>query len=228
MAAEGFRGREGGRFLDAWTLFVTAFLVGLSGAAAPGPLTTVAIREASRAGFWRGWSVSLGHALPEFLLVVGLAMGLNRWLEAPPVVGTLGLAGGLVLLWMGRGIMLEARGAELPSASAAGPDAGRGAFWSGAGATLSNPYWFLWWATVGAGYVALSRSGGWGAVMIFFCGHILADIGWLGLVSGLVATGRRLMTPGFYRGLLWCLGAFLMAFGVYFLWSGWRFFASVL
>src|SRR5690606_24631247 len=219
--------RSGRAALDLWTLFTTAFLVGLSGAAAPGPLTGMAVREASRGGFWRGWSVALGHAVPEALLVAGLAYGLGSWLSQAPVVGTLSVIGGLVLLWRGRSTVLEARTARLPGAGdAAGRPAGN-AVLAGVGTTLSNPYWFLWWATIGSGYVALSQAGGKLAVAVFFIGHILADVGWLGLVAGLVASGRRFIGDGVYRGVLAFLGVFLLGFGVYFLWTGWRFLSGI-
>lgn len=204
-------------------MFATAFLVGLSGAAAPGPLTAMAVREASRGGFLRGWSVALGHALPEALLVAGLAFGLGTWLSQAPIVGTLSLVGGAVLLWMGRATILEARHARLPAADSPGHRPAGSPVWAGVGTTLSNPYWFLWWATIGAGYVALAKAAGGLAVVVFFFGHILADIGWLGLVSAIVASGRRLVGDGVYRGLLVVLGAFLLGFAVYFLWTGWRF-----
>lgn len=209
--------------MDLWTLFTTAFLVGLSGAAAPGPLTTMAVREASRGGFLRGWSVALGHAIPEILLVIGLTFGLGDWLSQGHVVGVLSLAGGAVLFWMGTSTVREAKAASLPTLE--GPDNGRtgNAVWAGVGTTVSNPYWFLWWATIGSGYVALSQAAGGLAVAVFFLGHILADIGWLGLVAGVVASGRRLVTDGIYRGLLTALGIFLLGFGVYFLWTGFRF-----
>ncbi|HLT59441.1 MAG: LysE family translocator [Limnochordales bacterium] len=212
--------------MDLGTLFTTAFLVGLSGAAAPGPLTTMAVREASRGGFWRGWSVALGHAVPEALLVAGLAFGLGSWLSRDAVVGVLSLVGGGVLLWMGRGTLLEARHARLPGRDEPGGRPAGNAVLAGAGTTLSNPYWFLWWATIGSGYVALSQAAGGLAVVVFFLGHILADIGWLGLVAAIVASGRRLVGDGAYRGLLAVLGAFLLGFGVYFLWTGWRFLAG--
>ena len=226
-AAVPFRVEEAGSTpLDLWTLFTTAFLVGLSGAAAPGPLTTMAVREASRGGFWRGWSVAVGHAVPEALLVAGLSLGLGGWLSRPAVVGVLSLLGGAVLLWMGRGTILEARRAQLPSLDSPGGRPAGSAVWAGAGTTVSNPYWILWWATIGSGYVALSSAGGPAAVAVFFTGHILSDIGWLGLVSAIVASGRRLISDGVYRGLLTALGAFLVGFGVYFLWTSWRFFTG--
>ncbi len=206
--------------MSLWTLFATAFLVGLSGAATPGPVTTVAVREASRGGFWRGWSVALGHAVPEAMLVAGLAYGLGGFLSRSAVVGVLSVAGGAVLIWMGLGTVREARGARLPAAGAAEGGPAGGAVLAGAGATVSNPHWIVWWATIGSGYVAISRGLGSLGVAVFFAGHILADVAWLGLVSGLVASGRRYATGGVYRGVLVVLGLFLLGFGAWILWTG--------
>lgn len=214
--------------MDLWALFSTSFLVGLSGAAAPGPLTAMAVREAGRGGFWRGWSVTIGHAIPELILVAALAFGLGEWLGQNYVVGTLAVVGGGVLLWMGATTVRDARHVRLPGAGEVGEGSAGSAVWGGVGTTLSNPYWFLWWATVGSGYVALSQGGGWPAVAVFFVGHILADVGWLGFVSALVASGRGLLSDGVYRGVLTGLGVFLFGFGLYFLWVGWGFWKSAL
>ena len=212
--------------MDPWYLFVTAFAVGLSGAAAPGPLTAVAVREASRGGFWRGWAVSLGHLLPEALLVLALVYGLGELFARPRVMAFLAAVGGLVLFWMAWGMAMQARHAPLPGPGGEDGGPSRGAVWAGAGATLSNPYWFLWWGTVGAGYVAFARGQGWAGLSLFFAGHCLADVAWLGLVAGVAATGRRFLSAGLYRVLLLFLGVLLALFAGYFVWAGWRWWAG--
>ena len=79
----------------------SSFLVGLSGALVPGPLTTLALEQSSRFGAMAGVSVAFGHALLELLLVLALALGLGGLLASPAVAGTVGLVGGMVLVWMG-------------------------------------------------------------------------------------------------------------------------------
>ena len=46
-------------------LLTTFFIISLTGALAPGPLTTVAIVEGSRRGKWAGARIAVGHALVE-------------------------------------------------------------------------------------------------------------------------------------------------------------------
>jgi threonine/homoserine/homoserine lactone efflux protein len=82
-------------------IFVTSFGVGFTGALMPGPLTTVAVRESMRRGFWAGPLLAAGHSLIELALVIGVALGLSRFLDQDPVKAGVGIAGGLFLLWMG-------------------------------------------------------------------------------------------------------------------------------
>jgi len=86
--------------------------------------------------------------------------------------------------------------------------------------SLSNPYWSLWWATVGAGYLAYAMSSGALGVGSFFFGHFSSDFIWYSAISLAVAGGRRFLRPGFYHGLLFACGIALVGLGGYFLWSG--------
>ena len=46
----------------------------------------------------------------------------------------------------------------------------------GALMSVANPYWTIWWATIGLGYILhCMRFGAWG-IFFFFVGHILADL----------------------------------------------------
>ena len=51
-------------------------------------------------------------------------------------------------------------------------------------------------------------------------GHILSDHSWFSLVSLAVASGRRVLTPGVYRGLIVVCGMFLWGMAVLFIASG--------
>ena len=53
--------------------------------------------------------------------------------------------------------------------------------------SIANPYWFIWWATIGMGYIMYSVKFGLPGIISFFAGHILADLAWYYLVSFSVA-----------------------------------------
>ncbi len=202
-------------------IFVTAMLVGLSGALMPGPLTAVIVEHAFDRGYIAAPLVTLGHALLEVAMVVLLLMGLGNYLAQSCVAGIIGLVGGLVLVWTGWNMIGGAvRGdVSLNTSTNSGCRAGS-AFCSGLIATACNPYWFLWWATVGAGYVALSRGSGLPGVLFFFGGHILADFLWLSFLAAALISGKRWLTDRIYRGIVFGLGIFLLGFSIYFVRSG--------
>lgn len=220
-------------------IFLTAFVVGFSGAMMPGPLLVVTVGETARRGWSAGPRLVSGHALLELVLVVLLVGGLRSFLTQPVLAAGIGLVGGLALAGMGytmfrsayRGeVSLEslkvAEGAGVASdgRSGAQPDVGLPSGRSslapalaGALASLSNPYWLLWWATVGAGYVVVALEKGGPGVASFYLGHISSDFLWYSLVALGVAAGRRFLSARVYRGILMACGAFLILLSLHFL-----------
>jgi len=207
-------------------LYGTFMLISLSGALSPGPLTALAISEGARAGRWAGARLALGHGLVEIPLVFAIAYGLGAFLRQPLVGGLVGLVGAAVLLWMGYGLTVgAARGRPGLAGASAGPAPAALKFGHVPGGvvfTLSNPYWSLWWATLGAVYIARVMALELGPLTVggLALTHWLTDLVWLGGLSLLVASGRGLIGERGYRTVLLVCGVFLLAFGLYFAWSG--------
>lgn len=205
--------------------FGTSFLVGLSGAVSPGPLLAFDIRESMRKGFWAGPALSLGHSLLELAVVLALVLGLGRFFQGSDARAFIGVAGGLFLLWMAYGMFRHpARGMPDLSRQALAQRSGglRSPLLGGTLVSLSNPFWFVWWMTVGAGLLfryypdPLGPAG----VAAFYVGHILADFAWFSGVSFGVASGRRWLKRPLYVGIILACGAFLAAMGGLFIVSG--------
>lgn len=208
-------------------IFGTSFVVGLSGAVTPGPLLALNITEAARRGFWAGPLLVLGHAIIELVLVIALAWGLSQILGSSLVAGIIGVVGGLFLMWMSYSLFRQARHQTLPvGANPQGGYSTRRLVLAGVVVSVANPFWLLWWATVGTTYLLWSLTVGIVGVALFYVGHILSDLGWYSLVSLLIAKGRRLMSNRVYRGLLGICGIALLGLGSYFLVSGAMFLAS--
>ena len=91
---------------------------------------------------------------------------------------------------------------------------------SGIVVSLANPYWTIWWATIGLGYLVIGLRFGLVGVAVFFAGHILADLAWYTLVSVGIASGRGILPDRVYRGMLALCGVVLIGFGAWFLWTG--------
>ncbi|MGE5398073.1 MAG: LysE family transporter [Chitinophagales bacterium] len=219
--------------MDSLTIFTTSFLVALSGALMPGPVLTVTIGEAIRRGFIAGPLIMVGHAILELTLVLALITGLSTYLTAPTVVQTIGILGGGFLLFMGWGMIRDGIKGRVsvsinPVAAAAKSteDKAERIPWvvslpvTGILTSVSNPYWIIWWATVGLGYITVAIKAGTGGTVSFYSGHILADIAWYSLVAGIIASGRRFLTDRIYQGIIVLCGLFLLGLSVYFIYSG--------
>ena len=204
-----------------------AFVAGLSGALSPGPLLVAAIREGVRQGARAGPLLTLGHGILEAAVVVLIYLGLGKSLERPTPQAGLALLGGGMLLVMAVLMLLGARRASAAELSAAADPSGSQSLTSfgrtvlaGGVVSLSNPYWWIWWATIGMGYLASAARWGWTGIAVFFVGHILADLGWYWMVTLAVSRGRKLLTDRSYRLLIAGCALLLLAFAAWFLGLG--------
>ncbi|HRT61474.1 MAG TPA: LysE family transporter [Syntrophales bacterium] len=195
-------------------IFLSSFVIALSGALMPGPVLTVTISESVNRGFWAGPQVVLGHGILEIFLLGLLVTGFAPWINEPLFLGLVGVVGGGFLLWMSLGMLRQVRGLTLDLSAGRGFSGGPVA--AGIVTSVANPYWVLWWATIGLGYVLLSMKWGAAGVVVFFTGHILADLLWYSVVSLMVSRGRRRIHLRTYRGVVGICAVALMAFGLYF------------
>ncbi len=159
-----------------------------------------------------------GHAFAEFLMVSALAFGFGEILSRPTVAAVMASAGALVLAWMAYDLLKSSLRAAtaLDGAPAASAGESRRLAITGIVATVSNPYWLLWWSTVGAGSVVLWKGFGKPGIGAVYAGHILADVSWYLVVSLAISKGRTLMTGRAYRVLLGVCGVLLLGLAAFF------------
>ena len=199
------------------TIFAGAFVVGLSGAMAPGPVLTVTISETLKRGFIAGPLIVLGHAILEIILLALIAAGLGPFFQHPVVTTVFLWAGGLVLLWMGLQMIITNKRTTEDALNAKGTESAYGPVLAGIVLSISNPYWIIWWVTVGMGFVTQSLRFGVIGLLFFYVGHILADLAWYSFVSFSASAGRRLCPPWIYRSVFLLCGSALVCLGVIFI-----------
>jgi threonine/homoserine/homoserine lactone efflux protein len=199
-------------------IFSSSFVIALSGALMPGPLLTYTVAESARRGFWAGPIIMLGHGFLELGLVILLLLGIGAIINQPVIMGVVGLTGAIILWWLGYGLMSSARSAHLNLTEGEGQ--ALHPFWAGIFMSLANPYWLIWWVTLGLGYVLFAYKYGLWGVIIFFIGHFMADLVWYSLVSMAVAQGKRFISDRLYHGFMIACALFLMVFGCYFGYQG--------
>ena len=206
------------------TIFFTSLVIAFSGAMMPGPLLTVTISESTRRGSATGPLLIAGHAVLELLLVLGLLFGLGPVLKNDIFFIVIAFLGGIIMLWMAWGMFRS-----LPTLTVSPQSVvpmKKNLVLTGALMSLANPYWLIWWATIGIGYIVLSQKMGFWGVAFFYVGHIAGDLIWYSAISFTISKGKKLFTDQVYRGLIAVCGTFLVGYAIYLVFSGFSSFLS--
>ncbi|HHI03698.1 MAG: lysine transporter LysE [Candidatus Zixiibacteriota bacterium] len=207
--------------MELLTLFITSFIVGFSGAMMPGPLLAVTIAETPRRGFQTGPILTGGHALAEIAVVVVLSLGLAALADNETISRGIAVIGGAMLIFMGLGMtaQLLKKYSDETAKSGSAKKSGRLVL-DGIITSLSNPYWFVWWATTGSAFLVKSLKFGAVGPTVFYFGHILSDLVWYSFVSFIIWKGRKFVTGIGYKILIGICALFLIYLGGSFIYDG--------
>ena len=87
--------------MDIIGFIITVVLITASGALAPGPLFFETITQGSKTGAKAGLIFSIAHTIVEFFLIMLFAFGLITIANTPAIKLSIGILGGIVLLFFG-------------------------------------------------------------------------------------------------------------------------------
>ncbi|UCD65022.1 MAG: LysE family transporter [Candidatus Zixiibacteriota bacterium] len=207
--------------MELFWIFFNSFIVGFSGAMMPGPLLAVDIAESPRHGWQTGPIVSTGHAIAEIFVVVALSLGLAAVAQDGTIAAVIGIVGGTALVLMGLSMgydILRSRvNYEIVKSDKQSSHKLAG---KGITATLSNPYWFVWWATTGLAFLVKSIKFGFIGPVVFYFGHILSDYVWYTVVSVLLWAGKKIIMGRTLKVLIVICALFLIYLGIWFIYDG--------
>ncbi len=122
----------------------TVILTSLSGVMMPGPMFTVTLTKSCESP-WAGVQVSLGHAVIEVPLILLIYFGVGHFFQNSVVQLALSITGGGMIIWMGTGLFRARR-----EVAQGGKDAPYSAFVAGILMSGLNPFFLVWWVTVGS------------------------------------------------------------------------------
>lgn len=200
------------------TIFTTSFFIAFSGAMMPGPLMTMTIGESARRGPWVGPKMIAGHAVLEITLLFALFFGLAPLFKNEIFFIAVAILGGLILIWMAQSMFRSLPTLEIKAETTSNKT--MNLYLAGTLMSLANPYWIIWWATIGLGYVLVSKELGFAGIAFFFVGHILGDLVWYSAISVAVGKGRKFFSNKIYRILVGTCAVFLTLFAIWLIWDG--------
>ena len=196
---------------DLMVFLVGAVVVSLSGVMAPGPVTAATLAAGTRRRH-AGGLIAVGHGVVELPLMVLIVLGMGRLFESRAATIGIGLVGGGFLLLLGVQ-MLRALGARVDPAGKYGT---MNPVWIGVILTGGNPYFLLWWATVGLALSSKALAFGRLAFALFALVHWLCDLVWLEALSWASFEGSRLLGERSQRVVLAICGVALLVVGALF------------
>lgn len=202
--------------MDLLSFVTTVIIVTASGALTPGPLFFATIAHGAKLGAKGGLAFSIGHTLVELPLVLLLSVGLLTVADQPVIKLITGVAGGLALLTFGAFLIwdtLVKKGNQITLRGIAS----RSPILVGLIFTGLNPYFIVWWLTVGGelirrGLMYASLSG----VIIMFLSHIWMDYAWLTIIAYLAKKGTSILGNKGYKALMILFGVAFVYFGINF------------
>ena len=213
--------------MNTFEFAVEVIFLSASGVLSPGPLFFANLIYGSRQGFRGGVKMASGHTIVELPIILMLSFGLFHFsvtsVAHNVTLKSIGLLGGITIVFFSmlqiRSVVIREKNNTIP-----GNHIDRDKYslrnkpiLGGIIFSLLNPFFLVWWFTVGLKIISdsISLFGivlGSLAVFIF---HIWMDYVWLGGTSFLVQKGISILDVRFYNIFLLGLSILLVIFGLY-------------
>ncbi len=198
-------------------ILLSVVVVSLSGVMMPGPVFAVALAKSYQSP-WVGAQVSLGHAVIEVPLILLIYFGFGHFFQKKILQIVLSIVGGGMIIYMGISLFL-ARAAMAQGSNGLFYNA----FTAGIITTGLNPFFLVWWATVGRlllmkfnDFIVHKKTG----LSLFIAVHWLCDLVWLSFVSITVYKTHSLWSPALQQWIFIACSLILIGFGGWFIKKG--------
>ena len=196
-------------------------LVSTSGVLSPGPLFFINVLYGSRYGSFIGLKIASGHAIVEFPLIIALSYGLYSFSYtshlSEVIIKFIGLTGGIFLLFFSS-LQIISILKEKATNSQEIRDF-KNPILVGIIFTILNPFFLVWWLTIGSKLVSDSviNFGIVEGISIIFLSHIWMDYFWLWFTSFMINKGKSIMKEKIYRIFVFTISVILGIYGSYLL-----------
>lgn len=180
---------------------------------APGAVTAATIAHGSKNPN-AGAAISVGHGIIEFPLIIFIMLGLGKVLASNPAQITIGIIGGIFMIFIAATMLNEIRNPHTQTANNS-----KGPLLTGILLTASNPYFLIWWASVGLNLTISARKIGIVAFILFAITHWLCDLVWLWILSWASYKGTALLGPRNQKYILAACALVLILFSMKFIYD---------
>lgn len=201
--------------------FFYVILVSTSGVFSPGPLFFVNLFYGSKYGSIMGLKIAVGHTLVEFPLLVLLFYGISKFssmsISDSDILKIIGIVGGVFMIFFSFiQVYPVIKNKSLETNNQNSRYAIKNAILVGMIFTGLNPFFLVWWSTIGLKLVSdsVNNFGYLSGIILLFFSHIWMDYFWLWITSFMSSKGRSIIKQKFYRILLLSFSTIIGIFGV--------------
>jgi len=221
-------------------------VLSMSGVLSPGPLFLANIIYGSKQGYYAGIKIANGHMAVELLLIILSSLGifgLSHFSVGPAALRVVGMIGGIAIILFSvvqisnvlkrirnTGDTINTNNKSKKLAIGHGSNylffldkinrrIDRGPLVVGIIFTAMNPFFVIWWLTVGIKLISdtIYLFGVVEGVFLLFLLHIWMDYAWLTLSAYLISKGWSIVKMRSYHLFMVCINIILISYGFYFL-----------
>lgn len=196
-------------------------LVSVSGVFSPGPLLFANLALSKFGGFWSGIKIAIGHTIIELPVIILLSLPfvvfspVNMTFSIMKIISF--IAGAFLVVF---GILYVVRIIRANDSTHSAINSSRieNPYLAGIIFTSLNPFFIVWWSTVGVKLISdsISLLGYPAGIAFLFFVHIWMDYAWLGLSSYLAFRGFNIIRSEYHRYITILLTVPLFYYGIYF------------
>lgn len=197
-------------------------LVSVSGVFSPGPLLFANLALSKYGGFWSGIKIAVGHTIIELPLIILLSLPfvvlfpINLTFSTTKIITF--IAGAFLIIF---GILYVVRTIRTRGSPNSAINTSRieNPYLAGIMFTSLNPFFIVWWTTVGVKLISdsISLLGHPAGIAFLFFAHIWMDYVWLGLSSYLASRGYNIIRSEYHKYITILLTVPLFYYGIYFI-----------
>lgn len=193
---------------------ITVVLISASGVMAPGPLFVATISRGLRGGGKEGIQMAVGHAIVELPLIVLLGIGVFSFEIFPEFRPTISILGAIVLFAFA-GIQIKT---ILQKKNVKQIEIKNSAIISGVLLSALNPFFIIWWVSVGFKLISDAMLiWAFAGIIIVFLMHIWMDFAWMYSIAHLASKSLKILSNRNYKIMMCGLSLLLIYFGISFI-----------
>ena len=200
--------------LEIFSFLGLVIVISASGVMSPGPLFAANVMYGLREGKISGIKMAIGHTIVEFPLILLLGIGYFSIESIPEIrtiitiLGAIGLFGFAILQI--RSVAKQEFSLETKS--------GQGPFIAGILLSALNPFFIIWWLTIGLVLISESiQNFGIIGIVILFLFHIWMDYVWLFTIAIFSSKAKNYLSKRNFKIIIIGLSVVLIYFGIDFL-----------